>query len=86
MARASALLARDDQRHPVDSLGASSGSPADNKFDCLSRVLERTSLSRATLYREVAGGRFPKPHRLSPGRVGWLRSEIDAWIATRVGD
>ena len=44
-------------------------------------VLELTSLSRSTLYREIARRRFPKPHKLSAGKVGWLRSEIEAWIA-----
>ena len=44
-------------------------------------VLEQTSLSRSTLYREIARARFPKPHKLSLGRVGWLRSEVRAWMA-----
>ena len=55
----------------------------DDGFVDLRRVLEQTSLSRSTLYREVASGRFPKPHKLSPGRVGWLRSKVNAWIAAR---
>ncbi|MGZ5918342.1 MAG: helix-turn-helix transcriptional regulator, partial [Hyphomicrobium sp.] len=50
-------------------------------FAGLKSVLELTSLSRSTLYREIAGGRFPKPHKLSLGRVGWLRSEVEAWMA-----
>jgi prophage regulatory protein len=52
-------------------------------FTDLKLVLEQTSLSRSTIYREIAGGRFPKQHKLSPGRVGWLRSEIAAWMAAR---
>jgi predicted DNA-binding transcriptional regulator AlpA len=63
-----------------------SGNPAsDDGFDNRKRVLDRTSYSSATLYREIAAGRFPKPYYLSPGRVGWLRSEIAAWIAARTG-
>ncbi len=52
-------------------------------FADIKRVLEQTSLSRSTLYREIARGRFPKPHKLSLGRVGWLRSEVGAWMAAR---
>jgi predicted DNA-binding transcriptional regulator AlpA len=27
--------------------------------------------------------RFPRPVQVSDGRVGWLESEIDEWIASR---
>ena len=57
--------------------------PSDDGFVDLRLVLELTSLSRSTLYREMASGRFPRPHKLSLGRVGWLRSEVGAWIAAR---
>jgi hypothetical protein len=26
---------------------------------------------------------FPAPLRLTPGRIGWLRSDLDRWLATR---
>jgi len=42
-------------------------------------VLHVTSLSHATLYREVKAKRFPAQVRISPGRVGWKASEIAAW-------
>jgi len=42
-------------------------------------VLHVTSLSHATLYREVKAKRFPAQVRISPGRVGWKASEIVAW-------
>jgi prophage regulatory protein len=60
-----------------------SSSRTGDGFADLKRVLEQTSLSRSTIYREIAGGRFPRPHRLSLGRVGWLRSEVEAWMAAR---
>jgi prophage regulatory protein len=42
-------------------------------------VIEVTSLSHATLWRAMKGGRFPKPVSISPGRVGWRESAIIAW-------
>ncbi len=71
--------ASDLESHPL--------SPPDalEVFTDLKRVLEQTSLSRSTIYREIGRGRFPKPHKLSLGRVGWLRSEIAAWMAARAG-
>ncbi|WP_273228930.1 helix-turn-helix transcriptional regulator [Pseudomonas kuykendallii] len=42
-------------------------------------VCAATSLSRATLWREVKAERFPKPIKLTPGRVGWRSSHVAAW-------
>lgn len=39
-----------------------------------------TSLSRCTVYRLVKSGQFPKQIRLSAGRVGWRKSDIEAWL------
>lgn len=43
-------------------------------------VKERTALSRSSIYKFIAAGRFPKPVRLGPRAVGWLEREIDEWI------
>jgi prophage regulatory protein len=44
-------------------------------------VLARTKMSRATLYRRMAEGSFPKPIELgSKYMVGWLASEVEAWV------
>ena len=42
--------------------------------------------SRSTLWRMWRKGDFPKPISISPGRVGWLKSEVDAWKALRAAD
>ena len=44
------------------------------------QVLEVTTLSHATLWREIKAARFPAQVRLSPGRVGWRASEIQRWL------
>lgn len=49
------------------------------------QVLEVTTLSHATLWREIKAGRFPRQVRLSPGRVGWRVSEVTRWLADPVG-
>jgi prophage regulatory protein len=51
------------------------------------QVAARTGLSRPTIWRAVRAGSFPTPVSLLPGdrrTVGWLASEVDAWIADRV--
>lgn len=48
------------------------------------QVEQRTGLSRSTLYQYIKDGDFPKPVRLGLRAVGWLESDIGAWIAARV--
>lgn len=50
----------------------------------LKAVLECTGLSRSTLYSMIAAGTFPKSVSLGARSVGWLTSEVDAWIAERI--
>ena len=44
-------------------------------------------LGRATIYRWLNQPElnFPKPLKLGPKKVAWLREEIDAWIMQRAG-
>lgn len=53
--------------------------PTDS-FIRIRRVVQRTGLSRATIYRKVKAGTFPEPRQLGACCVGWYESEIDAWI------
>lgn len=43
-------------------------------------VAELTSLHRATIYRLIERGEFPKNRKLSPQRVGWSAADVDAWL------
>lgn len=40
-------------------------------------------LGRTTIWRLEKAGLFPQRRRISAGAVGWLKSEIDTWIANR---
>ena len=40
--------------------------------------------SRQHWDRLIAAGKAPRPVRLGPHRVGWLQTEIDAWIEERI--
>lgn len=41
-------------------------------------------LSESTVWRLRRLGLFPEPVELSPGRKGYVRAEIEAWLARRV--
>jgi prophage regulatory protein len=43
----------------------------------------RVALSRTTIWRLEAAGRFPRRRRLSERSVGWILSEVEAWLAAR---
>lgn len=42
-----------------------------------------TKLSKSTRWRLEKKGNFPKRRQLSTHAVGWLATEIEAWIASR---
>ena len=46
-------------------------------------VEELTGLSRASIYRLISEGGFPRPVRVSATAVRWKSSDIDAWIKSR---
>lgn len=48
------------------------------------QVVARTGLARSTIYDYIKAGTFPAPIRLGEKAVGWVESEIDAWIAARI--
>lgn len=43
-------------------------------------VIRITSLSRPTLYRRIAAGRFPAPIKLGGRACGWTSESLAAWI------
>ncbi len=43
-------------------------------------VMERTGLSRSTLYRRIKEGNFPKQIRISERCIGWRESAVEAWM------
>ena len=61
-----------------------SSTPEVHRLIPLAAVLDRTSLSDATIRRMVDAGSFPKPVKPSPNRKAWREADVNAWIATRV--
>jgi prophage regulatory protein len=43
-------------------------------------VLDRTGLSRATLYRKIQNGTFPRQIGISTRCIGWRESAINDWL------
>jgi predicted DNA-binding transcriptional regulator AlpA len=82
-------------QQPLQQQGGSTsarGPPSGEQLLPIEDVTTRTSLSRSEIYRRIALGEFPRPIRLSGstgsrgGRVAFVASEIDVWIAARVAE
>ncbi len=48
------------------------------------QVAEEINVSVPQVYKLVSLGRFPKPIKLGERGSGWLTTEIDAWLQSRV--
>lgn len=47
------------------------------------QVCHATQLSETTIWRLERAGKFPARRQLSANVVGWLRSEVESWLASR---
>ena len=46
----------------------------------LNTVLDRTGLSRSTLYRKIEAGTFPRQVKIARRCAGWRESAVNAWM------
>jgi predicted DNA-binding transcriptional regulator AlpA len=47
------------------------------------QVKDRVPMSRTTAWRRMREDAFPRPVRISKGRVAWIEDEIVSWINAR---
>lgn len=50
----------------------------------LPEVKKRIGLSKSWIYQNMKNGEFPKNIFLSVRLVGWIGSDIDAWIQSKI--
>lgn len=48
------------------------------------QVQAMTGLSKSSIYQMMQDGSFPQKIRIGIHSVGWLQSEIDQWITSRI--
>ena len=51
----------------------------------LKEVLNRTSLSRTSIYRLMGLGQFPSSIALG-SRVSWIEDQVEDWIQARIAE
>ncbi len=55
-----------------------------NKILKLPAVIAITGKCRSAVYQQISEGTVPKQINLGPRAVGWLESEIQEWIDSRI--
>jgi prophage regulatory protein len=55
--------------------------PVPERIIRLKTVLDRTGLSRSTIYRKMGEGTFPPRLKIGVHGAGWHESAIDRWVA-----
>ena len=69
------------QSRLLQSFGQSASEPeTGERLIRLPEVLKRCGISKRTIYRLEAAGRFPARRQLGPRAVGWAESEVLGWI------
>ena len=53
------------------------------KFIRTEEVINKTGMSRTSIWRMEKDGEFPYRRQLGLRSVGWLETEIDEWIESR---
>ena len=48
----------------------------------LSSVIDRTGLSKSSIYKQIQEHAFPRQVRIGDRAVAWLESDIDRWIGS----
>jgi prophage regulatory protein len=64
----------------TDKLGGIMAAEVPSRILRLKAVLERTGLSRSTMYRKIKQGTFPAQVRISERCIGWRESDLDQWL------
>lgn len=52
-----------------------------NRLVRLPEVIDRSGLSRTSIYRKMDAGEFPQSVQLSANTVAWLEADLERWIA-----
>jgi len=43
-----------------------------------------TGMGRATIYKRISEGTFPKPVKIGKRSVRWIESEVSEWVRKRI--
>ena len=50
----------------------------------ISKVVNRTGLSPASIYKQIRLGLFPPPVKITARASGWSSTLVEAWISSKL--
>jgi prophage regulatory protein len=54
------------------------------KVEKITEVIKRVGIKRSSLYALINEGKFPAPIKLGARSSGWISSEVDEFIESRI--
>lgn len=60
------------------------GNPLTMRFIRVREAIQKTGLSKSSIYDLMAQGQFPQTVRLGGRSVAFVEGEVDAWMAQRI--
>ena len=60
--------------------------PKPRRLIRLPAVMDRTGLSKSTIYARAADGSFPRPVPLGNSLSAWVEDEVSAWVEARIAE
>jgi predicted DNA-binding transcriptional regulator AlpA len=69
------------RKQPERDIPAKEEPDREDRYVRLPEIERRTGMSRATIYRRISSGRFPKQVPMDGNVAVWLESEFAAWLA-----
>jgi len=55
-----------------------------NKINRLPAVIDKTGLSRSSIYLRMSKGEFPQSISLGARAIGWLEADIEQWLDEKI--
>ncbi|EQM79629.1 helix-turn-helix transcriptional regulator [Stutzerimonas stutzeri] len=59
---------------------------AERRIYRLQQVMDATGFGRAWIYELMKRGDFPQAHKIGTRAVGWDSRQVEAWVATQLGE
>ncbi len=54
-----------------------------NDLSKIDEVIQRSGLSKTTIYRNIKDGMFPAPVKIGKRAVAWRTEELEEWLRNR---
>jgi prophage regulatory protein len=73
-----------NQRNPVSATHEYFAQKVQHRFIDIKEVINRTTMSRTTIYELIKENQFPKQIQLTKRSVVWIEAEVDEFINQRI--